>query len=268
MKVNQISFKPSTELFGPDTVPTDVVEIYIDDKNLSDVISCGLPLWPSELYTSLMRNTFLKDEPVNIYVCGCGCVGCGDTEVHIEETNHFVIWYDFIHDLKPIESGSLFVFDRKQYYNEVNKILKWVGEQKSAHYIGNVFTVWSDELRFNLLADNLSESCTLKCDFISKQYQGKEEVLQVLRRNLLEGSYKEKEIRNYFYKIAGHNGEMEERGYNKWYLGLYHHENPYEVVMYITFKSDRTGKINEILLSRNKEWFKPVHWSFQYPLDF
>jgi len=50
-------------------------------------ISCGLPLGPSELYTSLMRSFFLEDEPVNIFVCGCGCVGCGDTEVHMMTYN-------------------------------------------------------------------------------------------------------------------------------------------------------------------------------------
>ncbi len=55
MKANKIGFRLSAETFGPDTEPTDVVEIYIDDNKLSDLITCNLPLWPSELYTSLMR---------------------------------------------------------------------------------------------------------------------------------------------------------------------------------------------------------------------
>jgi hypothetical protein len=49
----------------------------------------------------------LKDESVNIFVCGCGCVGCGDTEVYIDETEHFVIWYDFIKDSKHIEYNTI-----------------------------------------------------------------------------------------------------------------------------------------------------------------
>ena len=93
-------------------------------------ISCGLPLGPSGLYTSLMRSFFLEDEPVNIFVCCCGCVGCGDTEVHIDETERLVIWHDFIHDSKTIEFNQIFVFDREQYYSEVNKILEWVGDTR------------------------------------------------------------------------------------------------------------------------------------------
>ena len=58
MKINIISFKLSAETFGSDTEPADVVEIYIDGENLCDIISCGLPLWPSELYMSLMRSFF------------------------------------------------------------------------------------------------------------------------------------------------------------------------------------------------------------------
>ena len=94
-------------------------------------------MWQSELYTSLMRSFFLEDEPVNIFVCGCGCVGCGDTEVHIDETKRLVIWHDFIQDSKTIEFNQIFVFDREQYYSEVNKILEWVGDTRLVHYLGN-----------------------------------------------------------------------------------------------------------------------------------
>ena len=57
MKANKIGFKLSAQTFGPDKEPTDVVEIYIDGKKLSDIIRCTFPLWPSELYSSLMRTT-------------------------------------------------------------------------------------------------------------------------------------------------------------------------------------------------------------------
>lgn len=33
-----------------------------------------------------------------------------------------------------------------------------------------------------------------------------------------------------------------------------------KIVMYVVFKTDIEGKINEILLSRNKDWFKPCCW--------
>lgn len=260
MKVNKIGFKLSAHTFGPDKEPTDVVEIYINGKNLSDIISCSLPLWPSELYTSLMRVYSLKDEPVNICVCGCGCVGCGDTEVHIDETEHFVIWYGFIQNYEYIDSDVLFVFEKRQYYNEVDNILRWIESERLAYYIGNVFTVWSDELRFNYLAENLSSLCVLKSDFNPEVYSGREEVLKVLKHKLLDKSYDQKESGNYLYRMCGYKGEMQERGYNKWYLELGYHEKPHDVVMYILFKTDDEGRINEIFLSRNKEWFHPVYW--------
>lgn len=252
MKVNKISFKLSTETFGCDKEPTDVVEIYIDGNNLRKNISCGLPLWPSELYTSLMRSFFSEDEPVNIFVCGCGCVGCGDTEVHIDETERFVIWHDFIHDSKPVDFNHIFVFDREQYYSEVNKILEWVGDTRLVHYLGNVFTVWSDELRLRYLADNLNCSCALRYDFKSEVYFGREEVLKVLKLEFAEGTYKQKENQNFFYRIGGFHGRTKAKGYSNKYLELYHHESPTEAVMYVFYNTDSDGKINDILLRRNK----------------
>ncbi len=260
MKVNIIGFKLSAHTFGPDKEPTDVVEIYIDGKELSDIISCSLPLWPSELYTSLMRVYALKDEPVNIRVCCCGCVGCCDTEVHIDETEHFVIWYDFIQNCEYRDPDVLFAFEKKQYYTEVDKIIQWMESRRLAYYIGNVFTVWSDELRFNYLAENLSSLCILKSDFNPKVYSGREEVLKVLKYKLLDRSYDQKENGNYLYRIDYDNRELQEQGYNEWFLELGYYEKPHDIVMYVLFKTDDEGRINEILLSRNKEWFHPVFW--------
>lgn len=67
MKVNKISFKLSTESFGCDKEPTDVVEIYIDN-NLRKIFHVDYHCGRQELYTSLMK-LVLKDEPVNIFVC-------------------------------------------------------------------------------------------------------------------------------------------------------------------------------------------------------
>lgn len=256
MKVNQISFALSSETFGPDTYPTDVVEIYIDGENLGDMIPCGCPMWPEELYTSLMRACFLKEDPVNIFVCGCGCVGCSDTEVYIEETEHFVIWHDFCYEGKFVAPGLIFVFDREQYYAEVDKILCWAKNQRLAYYIGNVFTVWSDELRFRLLADHMSDGCVLQCDFNGTAYRGKEAVLQVLRRHLLKEGYSCKVAENYFYRVlscsgrGNDNDEIKKHGYDPWYLQLYRHEDPDGLVMAVAFKVDAEGKISEILLRK------------------
>lgn len=260
MHINKISFKLSTETFGGDKEPTDVVEIYIDGKNLCDIIECSLPMWPGEIYKNLMKTYTLRDEPVNIFVCCCGCIGCTDTEVHIDETDHFVIWYGFIYNQEAIESDRIFVFDREQYYTEVDRILQWDEKRRLVHYLGNVFTIWSDEMRFKLLEDNISSLCTLKSDFGRWEFVGREEVLKILKRNFLQGDYEKKVGKNYLYRIHGHDGKMQARGYNRWYLKLARHAAPHEIVMYVVFKTDIEGKINEILLSRNKDWFKPCYW--------
>ena len=51
------------------------------------------------------------------------------------------------------------------------------------------------------------------------------------------------------------------QGGNKWYLELCHNQEPHDVVMYVPFRTDKGGKIAEILLSKNKEWFKPLIWA-------
>lgn len=64
-----------------------------------------------------------------------------------------------------------------------------MGDVRLGHYLGNVFTVWSDELRLKFLADNLSSSCALRYDFKSEVYFGREEVLNALKLEFLEGTY-------------------------------------------------------------------------------
>lgn len=81
----------------------------------------------------------------------------------------------------------IFVFDREQYYSEVNKILEWAMIQDLFYYLGNVFTVWSDELRLRYLADNSSCSCASRYDFKSEIYFGREEVLNVLGVRVCRG---------------------------------------------------------------------------------
>ena len=45
---------------------------------------------------------------------------------------------------------------------------------------------------------------------------------------------------------------MKAKGYSDKFLELYHHENPTEAVMYVFYNTDSDGKINDILLRRNK----------------
>lgn len=100
------------------------------------------------------------------------------------------------------------------------------------------------------------------------KYTGKDEVLNALRQNYVVGYYEEKSIKNYFYRVNGYRGEIEEKGYSKWYLEVCSHKNPNEIVMYVVYKTNVDGEIDEILLSRNQSWFSPVYWSQEYPIEF
>lgn len=76
--------------------------------------------------------------------------------------------------------------------------------------------------------------------------------MTALKLEFAEGTYKQKETQNFFYRIGGSHGRMKAKGYSDKFLELYHHENPTEAVMYVFYNTDSDGKINDILLRRNK----------------
>ena len=142
--VDIIEFRLTCECYGPDTFPTPTVEIYINNENLREkVYDVELPfaeadkragiaghaghatITPSELYSSL-HDDYLEYDYVPIFGCGCGIVDCWPFEVAIDVGEKVVTWYGF--NMYPRENwdysklGS-FVFDKKQYFKEVDRLL-------------------------------------------------------------------------------------------------------------------------------------------------
>lgn len=251
MKVNRISFHRTSVTFPGCVEPTEVFEIWIDDQKLSDIMPWAGPVWRDDLYPNLMRSPFLKAEAFLVAVCKCGCLGCADTKAHIDETENFVIWHDFIeYDDTPVKPGLMFVFDRKQYFDAVDTILDGC-EDRALYYMGDLLVSWRDKRRLKTVSEWLSDSCVLKFDFAPLQYTGRERVLEVLRQNLVGKCDIKKGCRDYVYETRS-SSALAGKGYYGWFLEIYHYEE-YECVVCVALKPNAKGKIDEILL-RDK-WF-------------
>lgn len=257
MKVNQLDFKRTSVMFSWCVDPVDLNEIYIDGQKLSDIFPGVTPLWTEELYFSLMRSSFLRAEPFVVAMCKCGCLGCDDTKVYIDETENFIIWHNFIDlDDRPIKPGLVFIFDRKQYYDAVDTILNGIGEERALYYAGDLLVSWRDKRRLQTFAQCLNASCILKWNFDSILCSGREKVLgsgrekvlEIFRHNLVGKCDIKKGVNGNLYMIRS-SESLEEKGYYGQYLEIYHYED-YEVAVFVAFKMAPNGKIDEILLSK------------------
>lgn len=135
-----VKFRNGKENFGTDTY-FDVAEIYINETNLLDLIKqTELPFAIADdrkniagTYAGIETKYFYEDmisalnkscSRQNIYDCTCGCMGCWPLSVKIIVANNTVIWTDFNNHLVPHWDWSKlhFIFDKKQFINEVNKL--------------------------------------------------------------------------------------------------------------------------------------------------
>lgn len=252
MKVNQIDFKRTSVLFPGCADPMDVNEIYIDGQKLGDIFSRAAPLWTEELYPNLMRSPFLRAEPFVVAVCKCGCLGCGDLSVHIDETEKFVIWHDFIElDDRPMKPGLVFIFDRKQYYAAVDTLLNGVGKKRAIYYAGDLLVSCRDERRADRFWECLDSACDLYCDFESMEYLGRGNVLKAFADNLVGKFDVWNEENDYFYSIRNGDRAFKEDGFDECFLEIYHYKS-YEPVIYVAFELDTDGKIETIFLRRSR----------------
>ena len=174
--MDTIEFKKGRQQYANDEKFTDVVEIFINGKNFLDNIhsyeeNCGIngghaPITFSELYDSLAE--LYKEDSVPIYGCGCGYIDCCPIYISIDVGEKVVTLYDFEF---PDEYGEMkiksrpafgkFVFDKKQYFNEIAKLKHWTfGNSATIEYGdidcgeiklilkkgGEIFNFWFDDL--------------------------------------------------------------------------------------------------------------------------
>ena len=137
-----LEFRLTGYRYGPECFPMAAVEIYINGENLREKvckqelpfaeqegnpgIAGHAPITPRELYQSL-HDDYAEEECVSILGCCCGVVDCWPLDVAIEVGKNVVTWYGFnMYHRKNWDYSSLgsFVFDKQQYWSEVDKLLE------------------------------------------------------------------------------------------------------------------------------------------------
>lgn len=136
-----LEFRLTGYRYGPECFPTAAVEIYINGENFREKvckqelpfaeqegnprIAGHAPITPRELYQSL-HDDYAEEECVSILGCCCGVVDCWPLDVAIEVGKNVVTWYGFnMYHRKNWDYSSLgsLVFDKQQYWSEVDKLL-------------------------------------------------------------------------------------------------------------------------------------------------
>ena len=149
-----IEFKFDTYQYGPDDFESDVVDIFINGKDFMQTIrnffnESYTSIRVMDMYDNLTKyykdeSEYGEDQFVFIYDCGCGCDGCDPFCVYIDVGEKVVTWYDFMtseeyfDDVCKDNHFSMFkermrtkgglpplVFDKKQYFKEVDALKKW-----------------------------------------------------------------------------------------------------------------------------------------------
>lgn len=139
--MDTIEFKFTKFKYGADGFESDVVDIFVNGKNLLNAIhnyekryvedGGHVPITPYELYRSLARD--YVESSVPIYGCGCGEVDCCPVYISVNIEGDTVIWHRFIFPdenfgTKKISRPSFgkFVFDKKQYFDAVGTLRDWL----------------------------------------------------------------------------------------------------------------------------------------------
>ena len=116
----------------------DYCEIYINGKNFIEIVKeaeapffceiAGAYSFASVIKTYWFLDSFY-DNPNSfncILICECGEIMCWDLNAKREKTKDTIIWRDFAHNSSKVKCdyNLYFEFERKNYYEELNKLLK------------------------------------------------------------------------------------------------------------------------------------------------
>ena len=164
--MDTIEFKIVTKEYYHYNLECDLVDIFVNGKNLLDTvrdfeISIGhedggdyCQVMPERLYIDLIDS--YKEDSIFIYDCICACDGCNPFCVYIDVGEKVVTWYDFMtseeyfDDLCKENNFAMFkeriknksglpplVFDKKQYFNAICVLRDWVLDNNfSINYAG------------------------------------------------------------------------------------------------------------------------------------
>lgn len=197
-----LEFRLTGYRYGPDIFPMAAVEIYINGEKLRQKvfkqelpfaeieghpeIAGHAPITPKELYQSL-HDDYAEEECVSILGCGCGVFDCWPLDVAVEVGKNVVTWYGFnMYHRKNWDYSSLgsFVFDKQQYWSEVDKLLEL--EEQGKNLFEN-FAVSFDAEKNGWAKMNLRLSDDLCCLRLSYLYSPFDDILSMLK-NIEYGS--------------------------------------------------------------------------------
>ena len=138
--MDTIEFRLTYFEYGADDYSSSAVDIFINGENLlprihefEKSVGCNgghAPLWTKELYKNLSEDC--KKDSVAIYGCGCGFTDCSAIYISVEVGADTVTWKDFILPDENLSDEIIyqrrfgeFVFDKAQYFSEVEKLKLW-----------------------------------------------------------------------------------------------------------------------------------------------
>lgn len=133
--MDKIEFRLSKYAFPSQYIPCDVVEIFINDISLKELLPSferHAFLTPTELVDELTK--YYKDLGVErcatILGCVCGFPPCDPVYVKIDESEDCIIWHSFHNEYIEFTNRELrpFVFDKMQYFQQIEILKLWAYE--------------------------------------------------------------------------------------------------------------------------------------------
>lgn len=148
--MDTIEFRYTKFSYGMNDYEEPTVEIFINGEDFMERVSsferavCGkaqghAPLTPYELYREL--HEYYKEDSVFIYGCVCGCRVCCPFYAAIHVAGDTVVWHDFEVDFYEPENLvplGPFVFDKEQYFTEVDKLRLWIDSEPLKFYYDGI----------------------------------------------------------------------------------------------------------------------------------
>lgn len=121
--MDTIEFRLSAFRYNGNKIPTAVADIYVNGQPLFEKFFMeNAPIPVAELHENLSAK--YKDEAVQIFGCGCGATLCCPVFVTVRVGADTVVWTDFLYE-DDTKSVGEFVFDKTQYFREVDKLKRW-----------------------------------------------------------------------------------------------------------------------------------------------
>lgn len=131
--MDKIEFRLLSHGFPTQYIPCRVIEIFINDNSLKNIVPSfdrHAFLTPKELYDEL--TIWYKDIDLNrtaiIAGCVCGVPDCDPIYVTIDESESCIIWHNLRDAHRSFSNSEIrdYVFDKSQYYREIEKLRLWI----------------------------------------------------------------------------------------------------------------------------------------------